>query len=107
MNCHSGAGDGEGCFAVAGTVFDKSFSAIQPNPTNHLFSKPDSTGELLKVIKGDKNGNFYDGNPMGTAGSYYPAVISADGKVQKMLEPISTGACNSFHGITTDKIWVD
>ena len=107
FNCHSGTGEGTSCFAVAGTVFDKNKSGTKSNPTVRLYSKPDGAGVLIKTIEGDELGNFYDGNADGLGVRFYPVVISPNGSIQKMLEPITTGACNSCHGITTDRIWVD
>ena len=107
MNCHSGTGEGQGCFAVAGTVYNQTFSKTKSNPTIQMYTQADGKGDLIKIIDGDDLGNFYNENSSGLTGSFYPVVVSSDGKVQKMLEPISTGACNSCHGVKTDKIWVD
>lgn len=107
MNCHSGTGGGEGCFAVAGTIYNKDLTATVPNASVKLFSGPDGSGNLLRTIEVDAKGNFYDGKNDGLMEKFYPIVISPDGVQDTMREPITVGACNSCHGISTEKIWVD
>lgn len=107
MNCHSGTGNGSGCFAVAGTVYGANMQTELANATVYLYTQPDSTGVLIRTIEADSNGNFYDGKMDGLPGTYYAVVIAPNGHVAKMLEPITKGGCNSCHGKTTDHIWVN
>ena len=108
FNCHSGTGTGNGCFALAGTVYiDSLGTQTLSNATIKLYSQPDGAGQLLKTIEVDEMGNFYDGSEEGLVGSYYPVVVSSNGSIRKMLEPISKGDCNRCHGVSTNKIWVN
>ena len=60
-------------------------------------------GETVLI---DSKGNFYttaDFSPVGL----YPVVTGPTGNKKMMGSALSTGACNSCHGSSTDKLWVD
>ena len=103
MNCHKSGGDGKGWFQVAGTVYDTLLSKTNPNTTVQLYT--DSKGTNLKyTVQVDALGNFYTTETIDYGSGLYPVVV---GKTisKHMSSPVTSGQCNSCHGVSTDKIW--
>ena len=107
MNCHKSGGEGEGWFNAAGTVYNAAFTATKPNGTIKLYTGPDGTGTLKYTIQVDAKGNFYTTESISFGSGLYPSVTGTTGDVQYMSTAITTGACNSCHNVSTDKIWVN
>lgn len=105
MSCHSQGGGGEGWFEIAGTVYDTSYSSIIENATIRLYTGINGTGDLKYTIEGDKKGNFFTTKSVDFGNGLYP-VVSGPTISNHMSTPITTGACNSCHGVSTDRIWV-
>lgn len=105
MSCHKKGGEGEGWFSVAGSVFHSNLSPAQ-NVVVKLYTQPNGQGELKKTIPGDLLGNFYTTDIMGFGAGLYPAV-EFDGTVSYMSGSITYGACNSCHGVSTERITID
>lgn len=104
MNCHKQGGPGEGWFTAAGTIYDNVANTTFPNATIKFYTGPNGTGTLMYTISGDNLGNFYTTQAMNFTAGLYPAV---QGKTTTMYmsTSISTGQCNSCHGVSTGKIW--
>lgn len=104
MSCHTPSGEGEGRFTAAGTVYDSLSTSTFPGATVRLYSDPGGTGEPAAVIQVDKLGNFYTTEKIDFNEGLY---ASAEGKeAEKMMSmPVTTGACNSCHGVKVSKIW--
>ncbi len=107
MNCHKKGGSGEYAFQVAGTVYDTSGTLIFPNVLVYLYTGPNGTGNLKYTIEGDAKGNFYttENIDFGSTG-LYPA-IKGKNKTYYMSSPITGGACNGCHGVTTKKLYTE
>ena len=106
MVCHQAKGEGEGCFIAAGTVYDMSMSNTVSSGKVDFYTGPNETGTLKHTVMIDGKGNFYTTaqfNPEGL----YPVVTGPTGNKKMMGSSLSTGACNSCHGSSTDKLWVD
>lgn len=103
MNCHKAGGQGEGIFTAAGTVYNSAATATFPNATIKLYSGPNGTGTLLYTLSGDNLGNFYTSQVLNFATGIYPAVQGTT-TTMYMSTSISTGQCNSCHGVSTGKI---
>jgi mono/diheme cytochrome c family protein len=103
MNCHANGGEGEGCFNVAGTVYDTLLSSTLSNVVIKLYTEPNGAGTLKYTINADANGNFYTTENMAASG-LYPAIVGPT-QTQYMGSSASTGSCNSCHGNTTNKLW--
>jgi len=106
MNCHKNGGSGEGIFQVAGTVYDSLKTNIYPNATVNLYTQPNGGGQLRATVYADSKGNFYTTAAVDFSGGLYPSVISTSGTTKYMSTSISIGACNSCHGVSTDKLWI-
>lgn len=106
MACHVSGGKGEGYFNVAGTVYDSTLTAYNPNTTVYLYSQQNGQGDLRYTIQVDGLGNFYTTEVIDFGNGLYPVIKSNSGE-RYMSSPISTGACNSCHGYSTSKLWVD
>ena len=106
MNCHVSGGKGEGWFQIAGTVYDTTFTKTSPNTTIKLYTAPNGGGTLKHTIQVDALGNFYSTENLDFGAGLYPTVL---GKTlsKHMTSKVLTGQCNSCHGVTIDKIWVD
>lgn len=106
QSCHLPDGPGEKCWAVAGTAYDSLSGATATQVTVRLYTQRNDSGELRLTLEGDALGNFYTSNDPGTGAGLYPSVTSASGHTSHMQGRISTGACNSCHGVSTDRIRV-
>lgn len=104
LNCHKSGGSGEGWFSLAGTVYDSLKTATLPNSTVKLYSGPNGTGSLIGIIEVDGLGNFYTTNSIDFGNGIYPSV-EGDADTKYMFSSIVSGACNSCHGVSTDRIW--
>lgn len=107
MNCHKSGGAGEGWFNAAGTVYNAAFTNVQPNGTVKLYTGPDGTGTLKYTIEVDAKGNFYTTEDIDFGSGLYPGITGTSGDVQYMSSAITNGACNSCHGVSEDKIFVN
>jgi len=107
MNCHVSGGKGEGWFQAAGTVYDSTLAKTNPNGFIDLYTEPNGAGTLVKRIAVDGLGNFYTTESISFTNGLFPSVVSSTGKKKFMSGSISIGACNSCHGSSQDKIWVE
>lgn len=105
MTCHREGGSGPGWFKVAGTVYDGTRSSPNPNGVVRLYTGPDGNGSLRATIEVDGKGNFYTTEDIEFWNGLYPTVTGTDGYSMSMPAPITNGACNSCHGVTTLRIW--
>lgn len=107
MNCHKSGGPGEGCFNAAGTVYDSLQTSTRANGTIRLYTGPNGTGSLAATIQIDGRGNFHTTDNINFGSGLYPAVVGSSGEIRYMGSTINQGACNSCHGVSNDRIWVN
>lgn len=107
MQCHVSGGEGSGWFQVAGTVYNSAYSAVQPNGVVKLYTGPDGTGTLKATIEVDAKGNFFTTEAIDFTGGLYPKVTGSSGTSMAMGSSITMGQCNSCHGVSTNKIFVN
>lgn len=107
MQCHVSGGEGKGWFQAAGTVYKGDFSEVEPNGVVRLYTGPDGTGELKATIEVDAKGNFFTTNAIDFTSGLYPKITGASGNSMAMGSPVTSGQCNSCHGVTTNKIFVN
>jgi hypothetical protein len=107
MNCHVQGGSGEGWFNVAGTLYNSAQTSTYPNGTVKFFAEPNGVGTAIKEVEIDSKGNFYTTENIDFGNGLYVGVFGTNGEQKFMVTTVSTGACNSCHGITTDKIWIE
>lgn len=105
MSCHVAGGSGEGCFIVAGSVYDNT----QTNPVNsgtvNLHTGPNGTGSLIATIQVDSKGNFYTTDQVNFGAGVYPSYTNTSGQTNYMGSSIATGQCGSCHNVITGKIF--
>ena len=111
MDCHQ-KGATQGGFTVAGTLFQSDSIKRYPNGFVELYNQPpDSLGTptdtVIARIDVDGVGNFYTTHPIDLSQGVYPRVTSSLGYKRSMQGPITSGACNSCHGVSTANIHVD
>ena len=107
MACHTSGGSGEGWFVTAGSVYDASKLNPYPNSTLKIFTGPNGTGALVKTIEVDGKGNFFTTESVNFGDGLYAFVSAPNGNVKHMNSKITNGQCNSCHGGSIDKIWID
>ena len=105
VSCHAPGGKGEGCFSIAGTVYDKTGN-IAPTATIQFYTAANGGGLLKATVPVNTSGSFYSSESMV---GYYPAVVSKTGVKTFMSTPIALGGggCALCHGNSTDKIVVN
>lgn len=103
MNCHKAGGSGEGIFTAAGTIYNSAATATYPNATIKFYTGPNGTGTLMYTVSGDNLGNFYTSQALNFSAGLYP-VVQGITTTMYMSTSISTGQCNSCHGVSTGKI---
>ena len=106
QSCHLADGPGEGCWEVAGTAYDSLSGGISPDVVLRLYTQPNDSGELKLTLEGEALGNFYTSKDPGLGAGLYPSVTSANGHTSRMQGRVTSGACNSCHGVSTEKIRV-
>jgi hypothetical protein len=58
MQCHKNGGEGEGCFVVAGTVYDSLQTSTVQSGLIEFYTEPNGGGQKMKTIEIDSKGNF-------------------------------------------------
>lgn len=106
MDCHTAGGSGEGVFTVAGSVYDNSLNSSLPNASVRLYTGFDGTGNLVATLLSDKNGNFYTTETIDFGNGLY-VLVEGSTRTKNMISSITTGACNSCHGVSEDRIWTE
>lgn len=107
MSCHVSGGSGEGRFTIAGSVYNNTKNTAYPNGTVKLFTQANGSGTIVKTIETDSKGNFYTTESVSFSDGLYVGVYGTNGEQKFMTSKISNGACNSCHGSTTEKIWIE
>jgi hypothetical protein len=106
MQCHYDGGEGEGCFVVAGTVYDSLQQTTKTTGSIEFYTEPNGQGQKVKTVEIDSKGNFFTTDLFNVQG-LYPVAVGTNGSKQFMGSPLTSGQCNSCHGVTTNKIWVN
>ena len=107
QSCHAAGGSGEGWFGVAGSVYGEDLTSANPNGTIYLYTGAGGTGNLVATIEVDGKGNFYSTASSIPAGGVYAQIKSASGNTTNMSMLVTSGNCNSCHGESTAKIWIN
>lgn len=102
--CHYKGGEGEYDWEVAGTVYNETGTLTKPNTTIKLYTGFYGTGKLKYTIEVDAYGNFYTTKNIRFGSGLFPSIVG-DSITKHMSAPITTGSCNSCHGVTTDLLW--
>ena len=105
MSCHVSGGTGEGCFVVAGSVYNSAGNSPQGSGVIRLYTGPNGTGTIAAELPGDSKGNFYTTESVnfGSTG-LYPSYTNNVGQTKYMGSFTGNGQCNSCHGVVTGKI---
>jgi len=106
MVCHQAKGEGEGCFIAAGTVYGMDMMSTVSSGKVDFYTGPNETGTLKQTIMIDSKGNFYSTAKFSPEG-LFPVVTGPTGNKKMMGSALTSGACNSCHGSSTDNLWVD
>jgi len=105
MSCHRQGESGEGWFTVAGTLYDSTLTNTLPNKLIWLYSGADGSGQLIATLEVDGRGNFFTTDSIDFSNGLFTGVEGTS-KTFYMENAITTGNCNSCHGVSTDRIWV-
>lgn len=99
MNCHQ--------FTAAGSVYNKALSSGFQGAVVKLTTQANGAGTVLGTFTVNKSGSFYTSSAINFGTGVYPSVIGSSGNTKYMSSAITTGACNSCHGVSTSKIWAE
>ena len=105
MGCHYSGGEGSGWFNIAGTVYDSAGINIYPNTTVYLSTGPNMRGTIVDTLYGNASGSFYTTLPVDLTVGLYANIVGTNGTVKSMSTTLTSGACNSCHGVSTNKLW--
>lgn len=92
-------------FRVAGTVYAAS-GAAKSGATVRLTTAPSGGGTVLATLTSDGTGNFYTSQSVSFGSGVYAQVTGSSGTLSKK-GAITSGACNSCHGVSTPRLQVD
>jgi len=106
MSCHNNASNeaSGNWWNIAGTVYN--YGLISNNTTVELWSDTMGTGYKIAGLVSDKNGNFYSEKIFNFNGGCYPIVKNGT-TTRKMISKYTGGGCNSCHGKSTEKIYIN
>ena len=104
QSCHLPDGNGNGCWTVAGTIYNANGTNTVTQAHVLLFGGPLGQGGQKLKLDNDDLGNVYTSQDVNFGSGLFPAVVSAAGDTAFMLEPIQDGACNRCHGHSTDRL---
>ena len=107
QSCHISGGSGPGWWTVAGTVYTQDLSAVSPNGTIYFYSGPEGSGTVVATLEVDANGNFYTSSSILPSAGAYIQIKGISGNIQNMPQFCISGNCNSCHGVTNTKIWIN
>jgi hypothetical protein len=100
IDCHTYGGKGEGCFNVAGSMYNSSDKTPMVSGYISLYTEASGKGTLKAKINVDQSGNFYSSD-IGEVSGLYASITGPKGEVRHMSQPLTTGACTSCHGNST------
>ena len=103
MGCHVKGGGGEGWFTVAGSAYNTDGTTANGGKV-YLYTQPNGAGELVETIDIDQKGNFYTTKDVTFGSGVYPKVESSAGNIKFMGNILTTGSCNSCHGVSQSNI---
>jgi hypothetical protein len=83
MQCHYDGGEGEGCFVVAGTLYDSLQQNTKMSGSIEFYTEPNGQGQLIKTVAIDTKGNFFTTDLFNLQG-LYPVAVGTNGSKQYM-----------------------
>jgi hypothetical protein len=99
MGCHR--------FTAAGSVYNKALSSGFSGAVIKLTSQANGAGTVLGTFTANKSGSFYSSSTINFGSGIFVSVTGSSGNVKHMSSAITSGACNSCHGSSTSKVWVE
>lgn len=103
--CHKAGGGGDGVFTAGGTVYKTGTLLGAAGVTIKLYSSAEGTGTPVVTMTSEVSGNFHSQSPINFGAGLYAKITSSTGS-SSMMTPVTSGACNSCHGVTQEKITV-
>ena len=100
IECHTYGGKGEGCFNVAGSMYNSIDKTPMKSGYINLHTEANGKGTLKAKINVDQSGNFYSSD-IGDVSGLFVSITGTKGEVRFMSQPLTTGACTSCHGNST------
>lgn len=98
ISCHK--------YYVGGSVYQKDLSSAYAGAVVQLSSQVNGAGTVVAKITTDKNGNIYTSNTVKFGTGLYVSV-TGNSVTKYMTSSITSGGCNSCHGSSTSKVWVE
>ncbi len=109
MSCHHEQGNEayDRWWYVAGTVFLSDGTPAPSSGAIELWTKPGRSGEKIYTLQIDAKGNFYTQKIIDFKGGVYPVLVANSGTITAMSTSTLNLACNSCHGISTERLTVN
>jgi len=99
MGCHQ--------LTAAGSVYNKTLTSAFQGATIKLTTQPNGAGTSIGTFTTNKSGSFYTSSSINFGTGVYVSVAGSSGTIKHMASAITSGACNSCHGSSTSKIWIE
>jgi hypothetical protein len=100
LSCHSN-------FKLAGSVYNKALTSAFPGAKIKITTLANGAGTVLATLTSDNSGNFHTSSSISFGSGVFVSVESTSGTIKYMNSALTTGACNSCHGLSTSKVWAE
>jgi hypothetical protein len=107
LSCHQTGGSGTGHFVVAGSVYKADLVVPDVNGTLFLWTRPGGTGSMIASVEVDGLGNFFTTASIMPSAGAYPQIKGSSGSFKSMPIVTTSANCNSCHGVSVARIWVN
>ncbi|HEV7779650.1 MAG TPA: hypothetical protein VGO58_00210 [Chitinophagaceae bacterium] len=110
ITCHAPGGKAKETFTVSGTVYDESRLKVQQRSVVKLYTRAKARGKLIATLYTDDLGNFYTTQKIDFTQGLYPTLSGTPGarkSTRHMSKGITSGDCNSCHGMFTGNLGID
>lgn len=104
--CHKAGGGGDGIFTAGGSVFKAGTTTGATGAVINLYPTSDLNGTPVATMTSAVGGNFYTKSAINFGTGLYVKITYNLGSVS-MSQPLTSGACNSCHGVSVGKITVN
>jgi hypothetical protein len=100
LSCHSS-------FKLAGSVYNKALTSAYAGAKVKITSQANGAGTVLAALTSDNNGNFYTSSSLSFVSGVFISIEGSSGTVKYMESSVTSGACNSCHGSSITKAWIE
>ena len=100
LSCHPS-------FKLAGSVYNKALTSAYAGAKVKITSQANGAGTVLATLTSDNTGNFHTSSTFTFGTGVFVSVEGTSGTIKYMDSALTSGACNSCHGSSTTKAWIE